>query len=368
MRIPLICAALALSVVSVNPAAAQAPADSEAAASTCYVPKLIAHRGGGGVGTQPYYYENSWKAFNDSLALGVKVIETDVRWTVDNVPIIMHDDELERTTNGTGLVSTSTIDYIRSLELDNGAGKIPLFEDVLKWAKDNNLQLWPEYKPEVENQVWIDDYAAKVKAAGTDVVVPSFKKPELAQFKGLLPNNSQIWFRDPFVFSQVSPSEVPAGAWAGIINVGSTPAGYDALAKAGIQAYTWYNIATGGDNPDGWAIAAAMKPAGIITDYPKEYQQWASTTGYCKKPVAKCAKLPKKLKADSTVVLLKKTCKTSAGTKVKVSVSGKAKLQRAAKGKVSVVTGSKGKVTLTYSADGSNKAAAYKQTKKYTLR
>ena len=36
------------------------------------------------------------------------MLETDVRFTVDNVAIIMHDDALERTTNGTGLVSQST--------------------------------------------------------------------------------------------------------------------------------------------------------------------------------------------------------------------------------------------------------------------
>jgi glycerophosphoryl diester phosphodiesterase len=368
MRIPILCAAVVISgAAAVGPVASPASADATVA-STCAIPQMIAHRGGGGVGKDPYFYENSWKAFENSLALGVKVIETDVRWTVDNVPIIMHDDELARTTTGTGLVSTSTIEYIKSIELKNGAGKIPMFEDVLTWAKTNNLQVWPEYKPETDNQVWINDYAAKVTAAGTDIVVPSFKKPELEQFKTLLPNFPQIWFQDPLLLRPVVPADVAAGAYAGIINVNSTTDSYATLAKAGTKVFTWYNILTGGDNPDGWAKAAAMKPVGIITDYPQEYQQWAATTTYCAKPKAKCAKLPKKLKADSTVVLLKKTCKTSAGTKVTVSVKGKGKLKRAAKGKVSIVTGAKGKVTITYAAEGSNKAAALNASKKYTLK
>ena len=44
--------------------------------------------------------------------------------------------------------------------------------------------------------------------------------------------------------------------------------------------------------------------------------------------------MPKKLKGDSTVVLLKKTCKSTAGTKVKVSVKGKGKLKKGKNGKV----------------------------------
>ena len=113
---------------------------------------------------------------------------------------------------------------------------------------------------------------------------------------------------------------------------------------------------------------ARYSPLGVITDYPENYASWGSSTTYCAKPKAKCAKLPKKLLADSTVVLLKKTCKTSAGTKVTVSVKGKGKLKRAAKGKVSVVTGAKGKVTISYAADGSSKAGPFTASKKYTLK
>ncbi len=366
MRLPLLFSAALIASTVAAPAVAAPAADVQA--SKCYVPQLIAHRGGGGEGKDPYFYENSMKAFERSRDLGVKVLETDVRWTSDNVPIIMHDDDLSRTTNGTGLVSTSPIAYIKSLELNNGAGPIPLFEDVLKFAKDNNLQLWPEYKPETPNQVWVNDYAAKIKAAGTDVVVPSFLKPELLQFKTLLPGIPQIWFQDALALRPVVASDVPEGAYAGVININSSKDSYAALAKAGITTYTWYNILTGGDNPEGWALAADMKPTGIITDYLAQYQQWAATTGYCKKPVAKCAKPPKKLRADSTVVLLKKTCKTSAGTPVKVKVSGKGKLSKGKKGKVSVITKGKGKVTLTYTAKGSNKAGPLSVKKKYTLK
>lgn len=369
MRIPMLCGALVAATVSVTGAAPSSAAPAaDVQATTCRIPQLIAHRGGGGNAENPYFYENSWTAFENSRALGVKVIETDVRWTVDNVPVIMHDDQLSRTTTGSGLVSQSSIDYIKSLELKNGAGKIPLFEDVLKWAKDNDLQVWPEYKPETPNQVWVDDYAAKIKASGANVVVPSFLKPELEQFKTLLPGYPQIWYQDALQLRPVVPADVPAGAAAGVININASADSYATLAKAGIRTYTWYNIITGGDNAEGWATAARMKPVGIITDYPATYQQWASTTTYCAKPKAKCATPPKKLKADSTVVLLKRTCTTSAGKKVKVTASGKARIKRGKNGKVTLITKAKGKVTLNYTAAGSSKAGPLDVTKKYRLK
>ncbi len=182
---------------------------------------MIAHRGGGGVGKDPYLLENSWPAFEKSVQLGVKVLETDVRFTVDNVAIIMHDDALDRTTNGTGLVSQSTYDYIKTLQLDNNGGQIPLFADVLKYAKDNNVSVWPEYKPETPNPTWVALYAQLVKDSGAQVVVPSFLKPELEQFKTLLPGYQQIWFQDPLSGLNVKPSDVPAGGLGRIDQRGS---------------------------------------------------------------------------------------------------------------------------------------------------
>ena len=42
--------------------------------------------------------------------------------------------------------------------------------------------------------------------------------------------------------------------------------------------------------PSGWDAMAKQSPAGIITDYPQQYQQWAATTDYCKTPKKQKAK------------------------------------------------------------------------------
>ena len=374
MRIPLICAALVVSSAAVAaPAMAQGDAQLQAGTNNsngCYVPERVAHRLGGGEGDKPYYWENSWKAYDRSLAAGVKIFETDVRWTSDGVPILMHDATVDRTTNGTGKVAEMTIAQIDALELNNGAGKVPHFQEFLERAKADNVQVWPEYKPEDFNQAWIDDYASLIKSTGVDAVVPSFKKDELTQFKTLLPNNKQIWFqnvvKDGFV---VKASDVPAGAYAGLINIVVTREGnMKNMDAAGIGVYAWYNETIPSENPEGWSKVAAFKPLGIITDYPETYQSWGNSTGYCLQQKAKCAKLPKKLPANSTVVLLKRTCKTSEGSKVKAVVKGNGKLVKGKKGKMSVKTGAKGKVKILYSAKAKGAYPAYKATKSYKLK
>lgn len=374
MRIPVLCAALIISSAAVvAPAVAEDTAHVQAGSDNsngCYIPERVAHRLGGGEGDKPYYWENSWPAYQRSLAAGVKIFETDVRWTSDNVPILMHDASVDRTTNGTGKVAEMTIAQIDALELKNGAGKVPHFQAFLDQAKADNVQVWPEYKPETFNQTWIDDYAARIKATGVDAVVPSFKKDELAQFKTLLPNNKQIWFHNILVDGfQVKPSDVPAGAYAGLINLVVIQKGVmKAMDAAGVGVYAWYNESLPSEDPEGWGQVAAFKPLGLITDYPEAYAAWGKSTGYCLKQKAKCAKLPKKLPANSQVVLLKSTCKTKQGAKVAVTVKGAGKAVKGPKGKVSVKTKSKGKVKIIYSAKAKGDYPAYRAAKSYKLK
>lgn len=375
MRIPLMCAALVASGVAVAAPQAAIADDSQLTANNskgCYVPERVAHRLGGGVynpadpkKSTPYTYENSWKAYESSLAAGVKIFETDIRWSSDGVPVLMHDATVDRTTNGTGEVAKMTIAELDALELDNGAGKIPHFKEFLERAKSDGVTVWPEYKPEEFNQAWIDDYAKLIKESGVDAVVPSFLKTELAQFKTLLPEYKQIWFQDVIKSGfALKPSDVPEGAYAGLINA-SVRFGDNmkSLDKAGIEVYAWFNEKLPDEGPNGWAEVAAYKPKGTITDYPAEYEAWGDSTGYCLQQKVKCAKFPKKLPANATTVLLNKTCKTDKGVKVVTKVSGNGKLVKGKKGKVSVKAGAKGKVKVAYSAKAKGDYPAWKKSK-----
>lgn len=93
---------------------------------------LCAHRGASE--THP---ENTIPAFQEAIAAGAQMIEFDVQLTKDSVLVIMHDETVDRTTNGKGKVSELTLAQIR--QLDAGGKKatrfsgthVPTFEEVL---------------------------------------------------------------------------------------------------------------------------------------------------------------------------------------------------------------------------------------------
>ena len=83
----------------------------------------IGHRGA--MGHEP---ENTLSSIRKALALGAKCVEVDVI-CVDGHLIVIHDDRLERTTNGVGCVSDQSFEYLRSLDAGGGQ-RIPTLEEV----------------------------------------------------------------------------------------------------------------------------------------------------------------------------------------------------------------------------------------------
>lgn len=74
-------------------------------------PLAIAHRGGAGL-----FPENTLYAFERAAALGVDVIEIDVRSTADGTLVVIHDSTVERTTDGGGTVADMTLDQLKQLD------------------------------------------------------------------------------------------------------------------------------------------------------------------------------------------------------------------------------------------------------------
>lgn len=82
-------------------------------------PRLIAHRGGG---LAP---ENTLPAFAEAARRGYRAIECDATLTADGVPVLFHDETLERTAGGTGPVASAT--WAELARLDAGAWFHPRF-------------------------------------------------------------------------------------------------------------------------------------------------------------------------------------------------------------------------------------------------
>lgn len=85
------------------------------------------------------YPENSLKSIEEAIRLGVDLVELDIRVTRDGLPILMHDDSIDRTTNGSGLVEELTYEQINSFYLlyngEPGSEKVPTLEEAFRVCK-----------------------------------------------------------------------------------------------------------------------------------------------------------------------------------------------------------------------------------------
>lgn len=101
-----------------------------------YIP-VVSHRG-----DWRYAPENSLLAVQRCIDLGVDVVEIDVRLTKDGHLVAMHDLTVDRTTNGSGLLSDMTLAEVRELRLRNACGargshqQVPTLEEIMLLAKD----------------------------------------------------------------------------------------------------------------------------------------------------------------------------------------------------------------------------------------
>lgn len=92
--------------------------------------------------------ENSLEAISECIRLGAEFIEIDVRLTADGIPVLLHDETVDRTTNGTGPINKFDLDSVRKLRLLSGAGgeeatltdqRVPTLEEALVSTKGNIL-------------------------------------------------------------------------------------------------------------------------------------------------------------------------------------------------------------------------------------
>jgi len=103
-------------------------------------PQLIAHQGG-----PAYAPENTLTAFRNAIAVGADWIEMDIQMTKDGALVVMHDETVDRTTDGTGRVRDLTLEQMRALDAGNGE-QVPTFEEVIAIAKEAVVGVMPEAK------------------------------------------------------------------------------------------------------------------------------------------------------------------------------------------------------------------------------
>lgn len=140
---------------------------------------IVAHRG--------YWRnapENSLQAIQNCIDMGIDMVEIDVRKTKDDVLILMHDQSLDRTTTGKGLVSEWSLDSLKTLYLKNGINqptihKIPTLKETLELTKGNilvNIDKCYNYFTEVYNVIKETGTEDQVVLKGSNVKFQDTKK------------------------------------------------------------------------------------------------------------------------------------------------------------------------------------------------
>lgn len=135
----------------------------------------VGHRGASG-----YEPENTLLAFQKAIDVGADMVELDVHMCKSGELVVMHDDTVDRTTNGTGRIEDKTLAELKGLECQKGE-RIPTLPEVLDLL-DKKIKVDIEIKGKgTANQVRaiIEEYVDSHGWKYSDFMVSSFRHDEL---------------------------------------------------------------------------------------------------------------------------------------------------------------------------------------------
>ena len=151
-------------------------------------PRILAHRG-----TSEAYTENGLMAFQYVLDNGITGFETDFHLTADGVVVVMHDNDIKRTTTGEGIVEQMTLAQIKQYKLKNSDETVPTADELFALFDDRKdfyieLEMKPhygEYYGPRRMDEFLDKLYASAKAhlGGGTYVFTGFDIPVLMRMK-----------------------------------------------------------------------------------------------------------------------------------------------------------------------------------------
>ncbi|MBD8500035.1 glycerophosphodiester phosphodiesterase [Paenibacillus arenosi] len=112
--------------------------------------EIVAHRGYAGV-----FPENTMEAFRRSLSLRADSIELDIHHSREGIPIVIHDDTLDRTTTSIGVIRSLPVSEIQAADagskfkVEFSGCNVPLLEEALKLCQDCEAGLQLEIKEQI---------------------------------------------------------------------------------------------------------------------------------------------------------------------------------------------------------------------------
>ncbi|WP_087973785.1 glycerophosphodiester phosphodiesterase [Oceanobacillus rekensis] len=167
--------------------------------------KVYGHRGSMGD-----YPENTLLGFHEAIRQGVDGIELDVHMTKDGEIVVIHDETLDRTTDGTGFIKDLTLNEIKQYsaggnkyehfsKFDSASWsveQVPTLKEVLELLKPYNIELNIELKTYVFNYEGIEEKILSLVESygnGRKTIYSSFHLPSILRIKELNPAAEIAW-------------------------------------------------------------------------------------------------------------------------------------------------------------------------------
>ena len=200
---------------------------------------VIAHRG-----ASAYAPENTFAAFDKALAMGVNHVELDVHFTADGHIIVIHDDTVDRTTDGAGSVASHTLAQIRSLDAGSWfaaryvSERLRTLGEVLERYK-GRLRLHIEIKAHAEGLARRTADLVRGYGVAESTTITSFWKPALEETRAYAPELPVGW-----LVSEVTDSVVMQACEMGLSLISAradsiTPWMVDGLREKGLLVRAW---------------------------------------------------------------------------------------------------------------------------------
>jgi glycerophosphoryl diester phosphodiesterase len=237
---------------------------------------VIAHRG-----ANREALENSWNAFEVAVDVGSDRIELDVQLTKDGHAVVMHDDDIVRTTGKRARVSEMTRSELASVSLINGE-KIPFLDEVVE-----------KFLPRVEINIEIKGHSEELAEVVTGIVkghpnkdgviVSCFHAEPLVWIYRNCPEIKRacLWSRDTFswpFFADLAPQVFLDKCGTNILHPHAGLVNENLMDQAtarGWTVYAWMPMAWEEHDREGlWTALKTVGLHGLCTNHPRQLRSW----------------------------------------------------------------------------------------------
>ena len=229
--------------------------------------KVWAHRGASG-----YRPENTMEAFELAIRQGADGIELDVHTSADGQLIVIHDETVDRVTDGTGFAGEKTLKELKELKVSTSAEpegiyRIPTLQEVLDLMRTTDMMVNIELKnsicfyPGMEEKVL---KAVKEMKMEEQLIYSSFNHYSLLKMKQL---DSQvqtgILFSDGWVNPAMYTKKMGINAVHPAVYHLKYPQFREEVKRAGLKMHVWT-----ADKPEHIQLVKKAGAEAVITDYP----------------------------------------------------------------------------------------------------